>query len=256
LTLFCHREVESGFWCGSGIEYDLGPAHAMKPMLPLVLMWLLLSGLVPPGSSAGSGDSDQPPIATGSVEFSADDFDWREMIPYLYVAAGLPGEQGIKALLENARVLRAYVASDVQAECQSGRNPCGGRSGSFTLQGEVSKRIDQIVQEGTSRRHNITRVDYPLTRQPFPFTDIVALKTEKHRDAYLVLDFAGNSYTAAQLQDKYGAPYDTNVLEWYSVYRYRLDTRDYAARVAFEIDPIDGSVIRVAISLRRKPSHE
>jgi len=228
---------------------------AIKPTIPLVLMWLLLSGLAPPGSSAGPSDSNQPSSATGSVEFSVDDFDWREMVPYLYVAAGLPGEQGIKALLENARVLRAYVASDVQAECRSGRKPCAARSGSSTLQGEVSKRIDQIVQEGTSRRHNITSVDYPLTRQPFPFTDIVALKTEKHRDAYLVLDFADNSYTAAQLRDKYGAPYDTNVMEWYSVYRYRLDTKNYTTRAAFEIDPIDGSVLRVAISLKRK-AHE
>lgn len=228
----------------------------IKPTIPFVLLWLLLSGLGPPGLSAESNDAHEPPVAAGPAEFSVDDFDWREMVPYLYVAAGLPGEQGIKALLENAKVLRAYVASDVQAECRSGRNPCAARGGSFTLQGEVSKRINQVVQEGTTHRRHITSVDYPLTRQPFPFTDIVALKTEKHRDAYLVLDFACNSYTAAQLQNKYGAPYDTNVFEWYSVYRYRLDTKDYAARVAFQIDPIDGAVLRVAISLKRKPGHE
>lgn len=229
-----------------------GLLTAMRPTISLVMMCLVLSGFAPPGSSAGSSDRNQPSSTSGPVEFSADDFDWREMVPYLYIAAGLPGEQGIKALLENSRVLRAYVATDVQVDCRSGRKPCAARSGSFTLQGEVSKRIDEIVQEGISRRHKITQVDYPLTRQPFPFTDIVALKTEKRRDAYLVLDFADHSYTAAQLQDKYGVPYDTNVVEWYSVYKYRLDTRDYAARVAFEIDPTDGSVIRVAISLKRK----
>jgi hypothetical protein len=233
-----------------------GLLMAMKPIASLVMMCLLLSGFAPPGSSAGSSNSNQPASIAGSGEFSVDDFDWREMVPYLYVAAGLPDEQGIKALLENSKVLRAYVASDVQAECRSSRKPCGARSSSFTLQGEVSNRIDQIVQEGTSRRHHITSVDYPLARQPFPFTDIAALKTEKHRDAYLVLDFADKSYTAGQLQDKYGPPYETNVIEWYSVYKYRLDTKNYVSRAAFEIDPVDGAVTRVAISLKRRDGHK
>jgi hypothetical protein len=228
----------------------------MKPTI-LVMMCLVLSGFAAPGSRPGPCNPNPPAGAIGSpIAFSADDFDWRETVPSLYIAAGLPDEQGIKAALENSRVLRAYVATDIQEECRSGARPCADKSGSFTLQGEVTKRIDEIVQEGTSRRHKITRVDYPLTRQPFPFTDIVAMRTESHRDAYLVLDFADNSYNVAQLQDKYGAPYDTNVLEWYGVYKYRLDTKDYAARVAFEIDPINGAVIRVAISVKRKDRHK
>jgi hypothetical protein len=222
----------------------------MNPKNFLAIMGLALSLVALPGSSA---PGDQPPSrSSASEEFSADDFDWRETIPYLYIAAGMPAEQGIKALLENSKLLRAYIASDVQAECASGAKPCATQS----LQGEVSKRIDEIVQETTSRRRHITLVDYPLTRQHFPFTDITALRTDKHPDAYLVVDFAENSCTAAQLQDKYGSPYDTDVVDWYGVYKYRLDTKNYTTRAAFEIDPVNGSVLRVAISLKRKDGHK
>jgi hypothetical protein len=225
---------------------------AMKP-ITLALTFLVLSGFPPAMWSAGPDDANQPATVIGpSVAFSADDFDWHETLASLYVAAGLPDEQGIKAALENSRVLRAYVASDIQAECQSGSRACAEKTGSSSLQGEVTKRIDEIVQEGTSHHHKVTLVDYALMRQPFPFTDIAAMRTENHHDAYLVLDFASNTYNVAQLRDKYGAPYDTDVREWYGVYKYRLDTRDYAARVAFEIDPVDGSVLRMAIRLKRK----
>ena len=33
------------------------------------------------------------------------------MVPYLFDAATLSGEQGIKAILENSKVLRAYVGT-------------------------------------------------------------------------------------------------------------------------------------------------
>jgi hypothetical protein len=58
-----------------------------------------------------------------------------------------------------------------------------------------------------------------------------------------------------QLQKKYGPPYDTSVVAWYSVYRYKLETKTYTAKAAFKIDPVDGSVIKVAISMKRKVSH-
>ncbi len=227
----------------------------MKPKKLLAIMGFALSLVALPGSSAPV-DRNRLSRSSASEEFSADDFDWRETIPYLYVAAGLPAEQGIKALLENSKLLRAYIASDVQAECSSGTKPCPARSGPLSLQGVVSKRIDEIVQETTSHRRNVTLVDYPLTRQHFPFTDIAAMRTDRHPDAYLVIDFAENSCTAAQLQDKYGAPYDTDVVDWYGVYRYRLDTKNYTTRAAFEIDPVNGSVLRVAISLKRKDGHK
>ena len=221
--------------------------------ITLALAFLVLSGFPRAAWGAGPGGANQPAAIIGPpVAFSAAEFDWRETLSSLYIAAGLPDEQGIKAALESSRVLRAYLAMDVQAECSSDNQPCAEPGGGFSLQGEVTKRIDEIVQEGTARSHKIIHLDYPLTRQPFPFTDIVAMRTENHRDAYLVLDFAEKSYNVGQLQDKYGAPYDTDVHEWYGVYKYRLDTRDYAARAAFEIDPEDGSVLRVAIRLKRR----
>jgi hypothetical protein len=95
-------------------------------------------------------------------------------------------------------------------------------------------------------------VDYPLEGQSFPFSEIAALKSENRQDAYLVLQLADRSYTAAQLQAKYGAPYDTNIFQWYSVFTYRLNSAGYTSTAVFEIDPVDGAVIKIAISLRAK----
>lgn len=206
---------------------------------------------VPPVSEASEGNNQRSDTRI-QAEFSADDFDWRELVPTLFLATSLPGEQGIKALLENSTVLRNYVANEVRSECRPDLNPCATKGERIALEGEVSKRIDRIVQEGIFHRHKMAIVDYPLVRQPYPFSEIVALRREKQRDAYLILDLADHSYTSAQVQAKYGVPHDTNVLEWYGVYTYRLDTARYTCKTVFEIDPVDGAVIRVAISLKRR----
>lgn len=219
----------------------------LKPTILLVLS-LLLSVFVP----STSGGRAQPPGTTARAEFSADDFDWREMVPYLFAAANLPEEQGIKAMLENSRVLRVYIANEGRARCNEDKNPCDPTGDSSLLDTEVGKRIDEIVHEGISRQHKATIVDYPLARQPFPFSEIAAVKDEKRPDAYFMLQFTDHSYTAWQLQAKYGAPYDTNIFDRYSVFTYRLDTAGYSSRAVFEINPVDGTVMKVTVSLKRK----
>ncbi len=215
-----------------------------------VIIAVLLSA-APLGLSAEPNESDRPPISQAKVT-SADDFDWRDMLPYLYEAASMPPEQGLKELLENSRVLRAYVAGDVQAHCSDRAQACGAKLSSSALQAEVTKDIDEIVQESLFSKRKVIRVDYALTERPFPFTEIVALKTTNHRDAYLVLDFADESYTATQVQKKYGAPYDVTLFEWYTMHKYKVEMPTYVAKAAFTVNPIDGYVHRVAVSLKRK----
>ena len=120
----------------------------------------------------------------------------------------------------------------------------------------MSKKIDEIVQEGISRRHQKAIVDYTLSRKPFPFSEIAAVKSENHSEAYFMLTFADRSYTAADVQAKYGAPYDTDVVQWYSVFKYRMDSPHYTSKAVFEIDPIDGAVLKVSISLKTKKAQE
>lgn len=225
----------------------------IKPATLLVVLSSLLPLFAPSSSSAS--DNNPPPAASVQAEYSADDFDWRDMVPYLFDAAALPGEQGIKAVLENSKVLRVYVANEVRAECRPDKNPCATKGDGFSLDAEVSKRIDEIVQEGILHRNKNAIVDYRLTRQPFPFSEIVALRSEKKPDAYLILEFADHTYTAAQMQAKYGAPYDTNIFQWYSVFTYRLDTTRYTSKAVFEVDPVDGAVKKVAISLKPRNHH-
>jgi hypothetical protein len=215
------------------------------------LMIVVLLSAAPLGLSAGSDKSVAPATRQAPIS-SADDFDWRDMLPYLYEAASMPPEQGLKDLLENSRVLRAYVAGDIQARCNQREQMCGAKLSSSALQAEITKDIDEIVQESLFTRRKVIRVDYALTQRPFPFTAIVALKTTNHRDAYLVLDFADESYTATEVQKKYGAPYDVTLFEWFTVHKYRLERPTYVAKAAFTVNPIDGYVHRVAVSLKRK----
>lgn len=223
----------------------------MNPVTPLVMLSLLFSVFASSLSSA-SDPSQQPPVTSAQAEFSAGDFDWREMVPYLFEAAALPGEQGIKTVLENSTVLRVYVRDEVRAECRVDKNPCTVKSDGSMVEGEVSRRIDKIIGEGIFRRHKTAIVDYPLARQPFPFSEIAAVKSEKHPDAYFMLALADRSYTAAQVQAKYGAPYDTSISQWYSVFKYRVDSPQYTGKAVFEVDPVDGAVIKIAISLKPK----
>lgn len=214
------------------------------------MLSLLFSVFAPSFSSALDGN--HPPAAAAPAAFSADDFDWREIVPYLFTAASLPGEQGIQAVLENSNVLRAYAENEARSECRPEKNPCTAKGDSALSQEEVSKRIGEIVREGIFHKHKTAIVDYQLTHQPFPFSEIAAVRSEKHPDAYFMLAFADRSYTAAQVQAKYGVPYDTSISQWHSVFTYRLDSPHYTSKAVFEIDPVDGAVIKVAVSLKLK----
>jgi hypothetical protein len=224
--------------------------HAkITPATLLLTLSLLFSAFAP---SSPAADANHPPGPGAPAAFSADEFDWRDMLPYLFDAAALPGEQGIQAMLENSKALRVYVANEVRTECSPHKDPCAATIDSSTLDKEVSKRIDEIVQEGMVHRHKLAIVDYKLTRQPFPFSEIAAVKSEKNPETYITLSFVGRSYTAADVQAKYGAPYDTDVVQWYSVFKYRLDNPHYTSKAVFEIDPVDGAVIELAVSLKLK----
>jgi hypothetical protein len=215
----------------------------MQSAILFVMLSLLPCVFAPSLSSAADA------AAGVQAEFSAGDFDWREMVPSLFAAATLSGEQGVKAILENSKVLRAYVGNEIRAEHRPDNSSAKGSS---TQEDEVSKRIDQIVQEEIVHPHKTAAVDYPLSRRPFPFSEIAAAKSEKHPDAYFMLSLTDRSYTATQVQAKYGAPDDTSVSQWYSVFQYRLDSPHYKSKAVFEIDPVDGAVIKIAISVKPK----
>lgn len=223
---------------------------AALPMFikPATLLALLLCTWDPYISEAS--DVGKKATASAPVVISAEDFDWREMLPYLFVAANLPGEQGLKAVLEPSKLLRNYVSTEIRAQCAADRNRCSANADA--LDQEVTKKIDEIVQEGIFHRHKSAIVDYQLARQPFPFSEVAVIKSEKHPDAYLMLQLADHNYRAWQVQAKYGEPQDTNIFQWYSVYEYKQDNAQYTSKAVFEIDPTDGAVLKVAVSVKPK----
>jgi hypothetical protein len=155
---------------------------AMK--LTVFSLFLSISVYVPSVSNAAS--AGRQPAAATQAPFSVDDFDWREMVPSLFAASALPGEEGIKALLENSKILRSYVTKEVQTECKPGGPRCDSSRNSFTVKGEVTKRIDGIVQEGMLHRNKTSYVDYTMGKS-FSFSEIVAIRSDKREDAYLLL---------------------------------------------------------------------
>ncbi|MGB8583726.1 MAG: hypothetical protein WCD47_23105 [Candidatus Sulfotelmatobacter sp.] len=228
------------------------PFADMKYSKFVVVVWLSIFAPSPGNASGGA----QPSGSGSQTISSADDFDWREIVPYLFSASALPGEQGIKTVLENSRVLRSYVVNEIRAECNPDKGRCAAKREGFTLEGEVHKRIDAIVEEEIFHQKTMEGVDYSLAGQRFPFSEIAAFKSEKHADAHYMLALTDRSYTAAQVQAKYGAPYDTDIFQVYSVFKYRLNSPDYTSKAIFEIDPVDGAVLKIAISLKaRKSKH-
>jgi hypothetical protein len=215
-----------------------------------IFITTLLSLIVLVAPSSGAADHEKQLPASTRSGFSAEDFDWREMVPYLLEAAAMPEAQGVQMVLENSRVLRWYISRQVLMECKKEAGPCFESRDGSALTAEVSKRIDQVVEEGLFYRKKRAILDYPLAR-PFAFSEIAAARSEKP-EAYLMLALGDRSYTAAQVQAKYGAPYDTDVVQWYSVFKYRLDNPGYTSRASFEIDPVDGAVIKVAISVKTR----
>jgi hypothetical protein len=224
-----------------------------RPTIWLPMLVLFACAL--PSSTAFSNASsnvfgDNPPA--GKAAFSADDFDWRDAVPYLFTAAGLPEDEGLKTILENSKPLRIYVASEVRADCERGNDRCDSSSKDLTQDNEVTRRIDDIVREGVRHEHKSAFVDFAFGPQPFVFSQISALRSDKQQDAYLVLQFADHAYTAAQVQAKYGAPFDTDIFGRSSVYKYRVVNARYTGRAVFEINPADGAVMKVAISVKAK----
>jgi hypothetical protein len=222
----------------------------MKLATGCFALWLFLALLAP--SVLAASDSGNPPTITVAHPFSANDFDWREMIPALTAAAELPGDQGVKELLENLGVLRTYVVNQVWADCKADKTRCAAISSASALQQEVTARIDAIVAKTIFTRNKMAIVDYPLANQPFPFSEIAGYKSQNRRDAYLVLALAGQSYKSVGVKAKYGVPFDDDIFQWYGVYKYRVDNPGYRTEAVFEIDPPSDAVIKIAISFKAK----
>jgi hypothetical protein len=201
-----------------------------------------------------ASDRGKAPTTATAPPFSAGDFDWRDTIPALTAAAELPGNQGVKEMLENSAVMRTYVVDQIRAGCKSDKDSCPAISDSSEIEQEITRRIDAIVSKAIFSQRKMSIVDYTLA-QPFAFSEIAAYKSENRRDAYFVLSPAGHSYTSLRVKAKYGPPFDDDIFQWYGVYKYREDSAGFRSEAVFEIDPTNDAVIKIAISSKARKSH-
>src|ERR1700683_1303193 len=119
----------------------------MKSSTLSVSLLLWLSVFPAPLSSAANGGT-QPADIGPQARFSPDDFDWRQMVPYLFAAAALPSEQGIQSVFENSTVLRVHVANQISPECRRDKGGSDAQREGCRMEREVDKRNDGIVREG------------------------------------------------------------------------------------------------------------
>jgi hypothetical protein len=217
-----------------------------------LILWFALTVFL---TLATASDSGNPPTVSTSQQFSADDFDWREMVPALAAAVELPADQGVKELLENSGILRAYIVSEIRDECLSNKNRCPAMADRAALEREVTGRIDAIAAKSILTQRKTEVVDYTLARQPFPFSEIAAYESQNQRGAYFTLSPSGHTYTSLRVKAKYGVPFDDDIFQWYGVYKYRLDNADYRSEAVFEIDPASDAVVKIAISFKPKKHH-
>lgn len=252
LRIFPRDEASTTGYSESGSRVRINPPiRVLELTLLLPLLFILVldpSPLLAANGNDGTGASSAHP-------FSAEDFDWREMIPTLARAAELPGDQAVKELLENSGIFRTYIVKQLWAECKADENRCASIDDASSLQREVTRRIDDIVSKSMFTRDKMAIVDYSLDRQPFPFSEVAAYKSQKHQDAYFTLALAGKSYTSLRVKAKYGAPFGDDIVQWYGVYKYRVDNPDYRSEAVFEIDPRNDAVIKIAISLKARKNH-
>ena len=226
----------------------------MKLPIRCFICWLLFCWFFA-ASLSSAADSGHAATVAAAQLFSANDFDWREMIPALTAAAELPGAKGVKKLLEHSIVLRAYVVDQILAECKADKSHCSAIADSSALKQEITSRIDAIVAKAIFTQNKMAVVDYTLAQQPFPFSEIAAYKSQNHRDAYLVLAPAGHSYTSLRVKAKYGVPFDDDIFQSYGVYKYRMDSPGYRSEAVFEIDPTNDAVMKIALSVKPRKNH-
>jgi hypothetical protein len=133
----------------------ISPSIMETRPVALVFAVSVILGLTPRLAVASGGENN----GSGAVvvtDFSAEDFDWRYIVPSLFTAASLPGEQAIKTILENSRVLRTYVAKQLRGECTTHRRLFATTDDTSVRGEEVSKRMTRSYRKesfiGTKRQ--------------------------------------------------------------------------------------------------------
>lgn len=183
-------------------------------------------------------------------------FEFEDTFPTLDRAAGMSPEDAIRLLLQKTAHLRTYMAIELKAGCRSESLDaiCIARLGDPPLEGMITKKIDDVIAARINSKGAITSVDYTLSRQPFPFTVIVALKSNVRPYASLVFYLPdGNSTTLSSIQQRYGAPDEQTVdNESYPLLSYKKTATNYTAKIEFQMDPNSREAKRVSINLQRQ----
>jgi len=186
-------------------------------------------------------------------------FDWQSSIPNLYRAAGLSSNDAVRLLMQTSVDLRTYVAIQLQSGCHQPNETarpeiCTANLGDSDLERLITARIDEILGKRTQTRNSLTSVDYGLTEIPFPWTSIIAMKSNSDPYSVLVLDSPRDiPYAVSDVETHFGSPDNrTTDQDGYTVMTYEKKTDEYDAKAEFHLDLSATSVRQLFISLRRR----
>jgi hypothetical protein len=225
--------------------------------LSFVVLALALFVFIKRSPPRGATDPDiaTPVLANVNYEKSP---EWSDAIPSLYQATKLSAKEGVALMLQSAVHVRTYAAIQLQRAARlvgdEGSAIYNAKLGDPVLEAAITRQIADTVSQRTDSHGSITSVDYPMTQQPYPFTAIMALRSNTEAYASLVFELSqGSGFTAERVKDKYGVSPETMVdPESFSLLTYPIVTGDYFAKIVFKVDAGDEEVRTVTVTMQRR----
>lgn len=196
-------------------------------------------------------DSEPPP--PGRVEYKRA-FEWSDAIPHLYQAAALPPREGVQLLMQKSSVLRTYLAIGFIISPPPENPFRDAKFGDPDLEKAITTRINEIVRNRLDSSGAITSVDYELSRQPYPYTVITAMKMNTQPYAILIFNLTPRTtLTGKQVEAKHGVPQERGVdRDGHTLITYQTGTKSYTAKTQFQLQQGSDRVRSVSISVERK----
>lgn len=183
-------------------------------------------------------------------------FKWSDAIPHLYQAAALPPKEAVRVLLQNSVHLRTYVAIELISASKPEDPFRNAELGEPILENAITPKVDEMIAKRIRSEGSLTSVDCVLSRQPFPFTVITALKSHTHPYASLVFDLTeGSGVSARSIKAEYGLPLErtTDPLDGESLLmKYRTETKSYTATTVFKLNARSEQGRSVTVSVQRR----
>jgi hypothetical protein len=198
-------------------------------------------------------ESEPPPLPKENYQGS---FKWSQPIYHLYQAAIRPPTEAVTLLLQTSLHLRSYVAIEILSTATPGDPLREAKLGDPILEKAITLKIDEMILKRIVTKGSMTSVSCVLSRQPFPFTVIHALKSHGVPWASLVFDLPEGSLVSPRtIEAECGAllerkpdPFDSDNF----LMTFRTETKSYTATTVLKLKTSTEQAKSVMITVQRR----